>query len=149
MAVALNSHSTNALEGAGAASVSSSAFNYPAGLTNSALCLAAAFNGVDHTDFTAVTWGGTGLTFIGQTIPGSFSVFCYGLIAPASGTQTLSITWPAASTAYALEIYALTGVDQTNVATAFTNFTSAGPTTSTNSTITVTTGSSNNLALTV
>lgn len=61
----------------------------------------------------------------------SMATSIYGLVAPTSGNKNLKITWSSASVeAHAVAI-SFTGVDQTNVATAFPNGVAVNKTTST------------------
>lgn len=62
-----------------------------------------------------MTWGGVSMTAIGAGLdtPGGFSVFLFGLIAPAIGAQTLNVAWSVDSNSLALGGISVYNADQT------------------------------------
>jgi hypothetical protein len=88
----------------------------------------------------AMTWAGTSMTQIGTTLSdGTDSIALFGLIAPATGAQTLSVSWTGGtSNPVVLGAVSLFNCDQT---TGWQNNTSAtGTGTSASITITTTSG---------
>lgn len=73
----------------------------------------------------AVTWGAQTMTAIpsttvnNATLPGT--MILYGLVAPTSGNQTLSVTWTAGTNEVHACCISFTGASQTSVAVAFPN----------------------------
>ncbi len=85
----------------------------------------------------AVTWNGVSATSIGSsTVGGSYSVYLFGLVNPASGSQTVSLSWSGGTT----PTIVLGGISvyNANQSTCWQNFTSNTGLASTTATVTVT-----------
>src|SRR5712671_4966283 len=71
----------------------------------------------------SLTWGGQALTLIANTVldnSGVSAVSIYGLLNPASGTQTFAGSWTG-NFDFTTSLVAFTNVDQTSFATSFIN----------------------------
>lgn len=107
-----------------------------------ASCLIVVVQGDDNTTtVTAPTWNGVSTTLIGTiatTDNGCFTKF-YGLISPASGAQSLSVSFSGGAPGIHMCAVSFSGSNTASVAACFTNFVSqANNTASTSSTVTVT-----------
>lgn len=90
---------------------------------------------------TTMTWNSVSMTAIGSfdaTGGIGMSIFLFGLIAPATGNQTLAATWGGGAADVSLGAVSYTGVDQT---TAWSDFTTNSGT-STSATVVVNTAAS-------
>jgi hypothetical protein len=95
----------------------------------------------------SVTWnGGASMYQIGTfTNAASITTYLYGMVAPASGNNTISVSWTGSSVNAAINGTSFTGCNQTGSATTFTNFTQTNGN-SNNPNITMT-NPANNLAV--
>lgn len=99
--------------------------NLTIGTGASNYALVAMFSLNPGTGVASVTWNGVSLTLIGSQanlagVP-SWTTFLYGLVAPASGPQTLAITLSGAATEAYIDALSFSGVDQTGGSTTFAN----------------------------
>jgi hypothetical protein len=78
----------------------------------------------------ALTWNGVSMTLIGsQSDAAGFYLYLFGLVNPASGAQTLSLSWTSGgSPQIYLAAASFTGVNQTGGTASFANFASASGT---------------------
>lgn len=104
--------------------------------------------------FSSVAWAGQSMTSIPNThitASGVGDIFLYGLLAPTSGANNLVLTFTGIASTDLLHVYCVsfTGVNQSSISAAFPNGTtnSSGGGTSTPSTVTITTGGTNDIAL--
>src|SRR6266853_3499166 len=138
MAVALNVDGT-AISGATSPVASSTSINVGAAAT----CLFISVIADDSTiSVTAPTWNGVSSTLIGtvNTTDTACLVRLYGLVNPASGSNSLSVSWTGgAPSNVTLHAASFTGSVTSSVASCFTGFTSqANDTAGTSQSITVT-----------
>ncbi len=151
MAVAIDATGTMTDAGNSTIPVTNTSHTVGAALSNSALLsiviIWSATSAWPNTDTITHTWDSVGLTLIGRKSDtlNNATVELWGLIAPNAGNKTLSYTYTGSSpTASEIGILSLSfsGVNQSSVAAAFTNFASAAAT-STSPSVTVTSPTGN------
>lgn len=82
--------------------------------SNRVLIVAVCFGfGSSAGSVTAPTWSGTSTTLITSASTTNAQTFLYGLIAPATGAQTISVAWSGAASNIALGAVSLFNADQT------------------------------------
>jgi hypothetical protein len=87
----------------------------PAATSNRVLIAVLALRGVSSSAV-GVTWNGVSMTSIGSasnTAGGQFDLYMFGLINPASGSQTISASWTGGSATAVLAAWMLSDADQT------------------------------------
>jgi hypothetical protein len=114
----------------------------PAATSNRVLIGYVAFRSIASSSV-AMTWNSVPMTAIGSlsnTAGGNFDVYLFGLINPASGAQTLSVSWTGGAAITILGGWMLSDADQ---ATGWQNFTSNAATSTSMSSGAVTSASGN------
>lgn len=155
MAVAFDAKTAAVTEASGVSTLSLTNLTVGSGSNRAMAILIFWSSGASVPTVTACNWDSAGtpqaMTLIANTnafVGGSsIAVSAYGLIAPTSGNKTLKIDWTGSFEAHAVAI-SFTGVDQTNVATAFPHGTTNLKTSSTASPCSVTiTSATGNMAV--
>lgn len=141
MAVTLNATGTLTTSGAGSTSMNYVGITVAAG-SNRVLLAFIAFDQLAATlpDPVTASWGGQSMTLIGSKAVTSHAgtlIYMFGLVAPATGNQTLAVAWTNSLFIGCCAV-AFNGADQTGGATTFPNSQTSTGTTGATNTVNVT-----------